>query len=75
MNLPDSPTITRAASASADAQVAKVLGEYWTAGDGAAAAEEHYEAERAAHEHLAEACRYIGGGYGRLGGYVRQHQT
>ena len=59
------------ASASADAQVGTVLGEYWTAGDGAAAAEEHYAAERAAHQQLAEACRYIGRGYGRLGGYVR----
>ena len=32
---------------------------------------EHYEAERATHQQLAEACRYIGRGYGRLGGYVR----
>ena len=59
------------ASATADAQVGTVFGEYWTAGDGAAAAEEHYAAERAAHQQLAEACRYIGRGYGRLGGYVR----
>ena len=71
MNLPDSPTHHESASASADAQVGTVLGEYWTAGDGAAAAEEHYAAERAAHQQLAEACRYIGRGYGRLGGYVR----
>ena len=71
MTLPGSPSITRAASASADSLVANVFGEYWTAGDGAAAAEEHYEAQRATHEHLAEACRYIGRGYGRLGGYVR----
>ena len=60
-----------AASATADSLVANVFGEYWTAGDGAAAAERHSEAQRATHEHLADACRYIGGGYGRLGGYVR----
>ena len=71
MNLPDSPSHHESASATADAQVGTVLGEYWTAGDGAAAAEEHYAAERATHQQLAEACRYIGRGYGRLGGYVR----
>ena len=60
-----------AASATADSLVANVFGEYWTAGDGAAAAERHSEEQRATHEHLADACRYIGGGYGRLGGYVR----
>ena len=71
MNLPDSPSITRAHPRVRDAQVGTVFGEYWTAGDGAAAAEEHYAAERATHQQLAEACRYIGRGYGRLGGYVR----
>ena len=59
------------ANETASGQTSGVFGEYWTDGDGAAAAEEHYAAERAAHQQLAEACRYIGGGYGRLGGYVR----
>lgn len=59
------------ANASASAQTSGVFGGDWTAGAGAAAAEEHFAAEHAALERLAEACRQIGGGYGRLSGYVR----
>lgn len=57
-------------SETANCEVGNVFGEYWTAGDGAAAAEEHYLQERLQHERLADACRFIGGAYGRLSAHV-----
>ena len=40
---------------------------WWTAGDGAAAAAEHYRNEHFLHETLIEAMRFVSGGYARLG--------
>jgi hypothetical protein len=58
------------ASESADSQVDDVFGQYWTEGDGAAAAEDHYRRERLQHERLAHACQFIGGAFGRLTDHI-----
>ena len=54
------------ASQSAKAQSDEVFSSWWTAGDGAAAAEQHYRDEHSLHQNLIEAMRFVSGGYTRL---------
>ena len=58
---------SESAAAAAKAQSDNVFSTYWTAGDGATAAEEHYRNEHFLHETLIEAMRFVSGGYARLG--------
>jgi hypothetical protein len=58
------------ASQTATAQSDNVFSTYWTAGDGAAAAGDHYRDERAHHENLIDAIRFVSGGYSRLSGHI-----
>jgi hypothetical protein len=58
------------ASSSATRVTQNVFSQYWTAGDSASAADDHYQRERLIHEKLADACSFIGGAYQRLSGHV-----
>lgn len=59
------------AAETAKAQADNVFSTYWTAGDGALAAEEHYRTEHVKHTRLVSALDDIAGGYGRLSEDVR----